>query len=221
VLCGLAVASTLGAGCVTTKNRGSIATSAAIEAIRDENPGEDLLVEAPAAARAGALGGAAQPPAPLVTLIEVNERSAKLALSSGAAASIVPTESLRRVVVIRRGQGAMVGGAVGITLGVAAALIAAATYSDPCAHSTSFGCVEVSRGDRALLAGLVTGIPVSLIGAGLGAVTGLRTEYVFREAAPNAGKSAAGESHRVSHVTSTTAAAISSSASPSALRATR
>jgi hypothetical protein len=182
-----------GANCVTTQHRGDVATSAAIETIRQENPGEDLLVEAPAAARAGAPTEATPQVAQLVTLIEVNERSSKLALSSGAAASIVPTESLRRIVVLRRGQGAMAGIAVGVTLGVAAALIAAATYSDPCAHSTSFGCVEVSRGDRALLAGLVIGIPSSLLGAGLGAATGLRTDYVFEKAASNAGKSAAGE----------------------------
>ena len=88
----------------------------------------------------------------------------------------------------------MVGVAVGVMLGVVVALLAAATYSDPCAHRTSFGCVEVSRGDRALLAGLGTGIPLSVIGAGIGAATGLRTDYVFGEgSSAAAGKSAASE----------------------------
>jgi hypothetical protein len=171
--------------CSTTKYRGAVVTPAALAGIGAENPDYTLSVEVPG--RATAAGAASSTELPeLARLVDVAPDHTTLALSSEAAARVVSNDSVKRIIVIRRDVGAAAGAGIGVMLGVAAALAVAATYSDPCANSTSWGCVGIPRADVSILTGLVVGIPAALIGAGLGAAIGDRTNYTFGP--PEAGR---------------------------------
>jgi hypothetical protein len=163
--------------CSTTEYRGSVVTPAAVAGLRAEHPDDTLRVEAPRSLAAPGFRSSSDLP-DLARLVDVGPDHTTLTLSSEAAARVVPNESVKRLIVIRRGRGAAMGASVGVMVGVAAAIAAAATYSDPCAHGGDF-CFEISRGDTSLLTGLVVGLPAIAIGAALGALVGDRTNYTF------------------------------------------
>lgn len=104
-----------------------------------------------------------------------------LSLSSESAPRMVPVGSVQGIVITHHAEGAGIGAGLGIAAGLVAAVLASATYTDPCAHSTSWGCVQVSERGVATLAGLVVGIPATLLGVLIGASVGTRTTYTFGE----------------------------------------
>ncbi len=167
--------------CSTTKYEGAVVTPAAVANIRAENPDAPLRVEIARIPRAPDVQRDSNE-SELARLVDVAPDHATLALSSEAAARVVPNDSIKRIFVIHRSGAVAVGAGVGVMVGVAAALIGAATYSsDPCAHSTSWGCVDfsLSRSDESLLLGIGVGVPAIVIGAALGAAISSRTNYTF------------------------------------------
>jgi hypothetical protein len=164
-------------GCAT-EHAGPVVTSAAVEEIRRANPGDPVEVLVP---QEMPLDHDAPRSERHATLVAVTPQGVTLKLSAEAAPRVVPVGSVQRIVVTHRAEGAGIGAALGIAAGVVAAIVASATYTDRCAHSTSFGCVQVSESDVATLAGLVVGLPATLLGALIGAGVGTRTTYTFGE----------------------------------------
>jgi len=164
--------------CSTTKYGGPVVNPAAVANIRAENPDATLNVELARSPIAPDVQHGSNVPE-LARLVDVAPDHATLTLSSEAAARVVPNDSIERIVVVHRGEGPFVGAGIGAIVGVAAALAGAATYSDPCANSTSWGCVDFSRSDVSLLLGLGVGIPAILIGTAVGAAISTQTNYTF------------------------------------------
>jgi hypothetical protein len=164
--------------CSTTRYGGSVVTPAAVADIRAENPDTPLRVELARIPRAPDVQRGSDEPE-LARLVDVAPDHATLVLSSEVAARVVPNDSIKRIVVIHRSEGALMGAGIGVIVGVAAALAVAGTSSDSCARSTSWGCVDFSSGDMSVLVGVGVGIPAILIGTALGAAISTRTNYTF------------------------------------------
>jgi hypothetical protein len=164
--------------CSTSRYRGAIVTPSDVANIRAENPDETLRVEIERPdVVSNARTGAAH--SELARLVEVTDDHTTLSLSSEASERVVPNDSITRIVVIRRPEGAVEGVGLGALAGVAAAIVAAATYSDASAEHDG----GMYRGETAVVTGLVVGVPAMLVGGLLGAAIGNWTNYTFGPAA--------------------------------------
>jgi hypothetical protein len=167
----VAILAILTFGCATTKV-GAPATSASVEAVQRENPGETLVVErlAPPA------GGCDTIPEGRLTLVRTTPTETIVAANRGGTSSEFSLRSsdVVSLKVTRHVRGALYGAGVGALLAGGLTVLAALTLG-PCQ-----GCEnDFTSADAARVIGLRVGIPVFLLSTGVGALIGTRTTYVF------------------------------------------
>ena len=136
------VVSSSARGCAT-EYAGRVVTPAAVEEIRRAYPGDPIEVfvplEMPPDAEAAS---GARTPEGCAALAAMTPERVTLSLSSEGAPRMVPVGSVQRIVITHHAEGTGIGAGLGIAAGLVAAVLASATYTHPCAHSTSWGCVQ-------------------------------------------------------------------------------
>jgi hypothetical protein len=162
------------AGCWSSQYRGQLATPAEVERIRAENPGRDLTVEfLPSASEDS------EPSPRLGQIVDEASHSVTLSLSPDGARRVLPNSDVRSIVVVRQAEGALIGAGVGAVLSVAAGLLIAATSTDSCGHTTSWGCVSLGPSGVGALVAAAIAVPATTFGAIIGAAVGTRSTYTF------------------------------------------
>jgi hypothetical protein len=168
----LALLSTLGAGCSTTRYVGPTVTPESVDVIRGENPGAPVVVE-------GVVPPAADVPRERdslkLTLVETSPTETVVKEGWSSAQFSVKNQDIKGLTITDHARGALQGAGVGAL--AAAVLIGvvelAGTPCDSCLPKIH----QLDSGERV---GLFIGVPIVLLTAGIGAIAGANTTYSFQ-----------------------------------------